>query len=609
MTIDRQQDTPKLHSNQHGDEIERSERHDPDDQWECESSCSGTSTGAVVSDNRPPLGYRVREQTRDESSPDGDFEELCPEENPVPAESTRRHTPQGEADGPQTPNTPQLSPLEGPYILRHPTILTPGAVSRRDGYGDEYHTVLTEIDIYERPSTRHSVEPESFTPCSASEFSEPIDQQSSEFETYRPLQQIIADGVGFDLISPPVYAPSPITAPVHTAVSTPTVLPSPIHGRSRSTSTSSRTPRSRSPSPAYGAWISDRPRPKRPSFLDRAQAHFERSIHEHLVKAGQRPLPSFKVLGVEKSVKKNVSVCEDGGDESAHVPFPAMSPSHTEADWRERMEGLVQARGRVHERRSRTLSPKRWAEEQGADERWKFGEEKEVETENPHATAPAYMTRYITSMTEKHSLAGLHIDTRLKPLPPPPGVAELETPRDHDHSPTPNLTQSPEPSCPCLHVGAQVDDVKIYDSTPSSWSALESLSPDPGKGGNMHYRENTYKGREREIQHRRRQRQQQKQHPVTDPRQLASRSRPPLRLGFEYERRPGVEVVRTNRLPAPLSRDQLGFASLPSPLEDLFRPFPFDNRLNLPSQTTGQGDLVTAARPRPCFEGKGRRSL
>ncbi|KAI0508634.1 hypothetical protein F5B22DRAFT_658946 [Xylaria bambusicola] len=36
---------------------------------------------------------------------------------------------------------------------------------------------------------------------------------------------------------------------------------------------------------------------------------------------------------------------------------------------------------------------------------------------------------------------------------------------------------------------------------------------------------------------------------------------------------------------APLSREQLQFAALPSPVEDLHKPFPFDDRRDLPSQT------------------------
>ncbi|CAJ2501392.1 Uu.00g042450.m01.CDS01 [Anthostomella pinea] len=74
-----------------------------------------------------------------------------------------------------------------------------------------------------------------------------------------------------------------------------------IPSRGSSTSQAPPTPARRDASPSRGAWTSDHPRQKRGSFVDRAQQHIQRSIREHLVKAGLRPLPSFEVKSVCKS--------------------------------------------------------------------------------------------------------------------------------------------------------------------------------------------------------------------------------------------------------------------------------------------------------------------
>ncbi|KAI1078241.1 hypothetical protein F5B20DRAFT_592152 [Whalleya microplaca] len=79
----------------------------------------------------------------------------------------------------------------------------------------------------------------------------------------------------------------------------------------------------RSPSPSRGAWHSDAPRQKRASFVDRAREHFEKSVHTHLVKAGQRPRPSFEVRSVCRSPVEDVV-------SAAQLPF-AMR-------WRRRQE-------------------------------------------------------------------------------------------------------------------------------------------------------------------------------------------------------------------------------------------------------------------------------
>ncbi|KAH9990381.1 hypothetical protein F4779DRAFT_637927 [Xylariaceae sp. FL0662B] len=105
----------------------------------------------------------------------------------------------------------------------------------------------------------------------------------------------------------PAPTPAPAPAPVLTAPRPPL---DPTRGRgSRRMSNVSVAPPSprRSPSPSRGAWTSDAPRQKRASFIDRAQERMEKSIHTHMVKAGQRPLPSFEVKRVCRSPVEDVA--------------------------------------------------------------------------------------------------------------------------------------------------------------------------------------------------------------------------------------------------------------------------------------------------------------
>ncbi|KAI1435379.1 hypothetical protein GGR50DRAFT_329861 [Xylaria sp. CBS 124048] len=123
------------------------------------------------------------------------------------------------------------------------------------------------------------------------------------------------DGISFEMLSPTAVvsspSPSPSSSPVPAPISSPTLTMATMtttttttttttHGRHSSIS-SSTCPSS--PSPAYGAWTSDQPRQKRASLLDRAQEFLGRSVQEQLVKAGQRPPPSFKVNSVTKTTE------------------------------------------------------------------------------------------------------------------------------------------------------------------------------------------------------------------------------------------------------------------------------------------------------------------
>ncbi|KAI0817106.1 hypothetical protein GGR55DRAFT_3447 [Xylaria sp. FL0064] len=129
----------------------------------------------------------------------------------------------------------------------------------------------------------------------------------------KPLPVMRIDGVDFVMVSaqvPRTFSPHPTHVPASTRTSTPAAAPIPapisLSDRSRfrdrpiSVMSMASQSSSRSPSPAYGAWDSEQPRQRRPSFLERAQERLEHSINDRLVKAGIRPLPGFKVKRVEK---------------------------------------------------------------------------------------------------------------------------------------------------------------------------------------------------------------------------------------------------------------------------------------------------------------------
>ncbi|KAI1272909.1 hypothetical protein F5Y07DRAFT_279163 [Xylaria sp. FL0933] len=134
----------------------------------------------------------------------------------------------------------------------------------------------------------------------------------------KPLPVMRVDGVDFVMvsteaarpISPHPTHPTRVSALTSTSTPAATPVPAPVSLSDRSRcrdrpisvmSTASQS-RSRSPSPAYGAWNSEQPRQRRPSFLERAQERLEHSFNDQLVKARLRPLPSFKVKKVEKPI-------------------------------------------------------------------------------------------------------------------------------------------------------------------------------------------------------------------------------------------------------------------------------------------------------------------
>ncbi|KAI2641199.1 hypothetical protein GGS21DRAFT_547534 [Xylaria nigripes] len=165
-------------------------------------------------------------------------------------------------------------------------------------------------------SKNHSVTnlPHSAVPCqplptSLAQNSQPgVSSGIKRQKAYYQLPQVEVRPKEADLAKPlptiPIPPPIPIPVPV------PTQPPSLHRSRARRASTSSA--RTSSPGPGYGAWESDHPRQKQASFFDRAQELLGRSINEHLVKAGQRPPPSFKVNSVVKTPAEG-RCCDDAG--------------------------------------------------------------------------------------------------------------------------------------------------------------------------------------------------------------------------------------------------------------------------------------------------------
>jgi hypothetical protein len=414
-------------------------------------------------------------------------------------------------------------------------------------------------------------------------FAEVYNQRNSQVQACRPPSRSITrvDGVDFEMVSSAV-ASTP--APALAAAATPAPMPPSVRGRPTSAASSTYS-RSRSPSPAYGAWESDRPRQKRASFLDRAQERIERSINDKLVKAGRRPLPSFKVNRVEKSPTEAVAMWE-----GKSLPPPPPS-SQAQASPRERIP-TPQGGTYVEHRERRPMATtstgaKHRPERQGERrESWEIssGSEAEDETElffsmqyqsrAPILPAPASALRAAAAPIMRRGTPELRINTSFANVPV--GVAELEAPLE----PFPDFNVEDEvEGAPTLPRNDDDDSLFLGHGQsgirhPASYSFFSSDYAQRQVAARMETDQIAQQPRK-------------KQHPSTQP-QMRSQAQLPrvqssasmYRSGEEVE----VELPRT-RSSAALSREQLGFAALPSPLEDLRQPFPFDDRRSLPSQT------------------------
>ncbi|KAI1634962.1 hypothetical protein F4809DRAFT_642917 [Biscogniauxia mediterranea] len=139
---------------------------------------------------------------------------------------------------------------------------------------------------------------------------------ASTGQTRRRPQKVdpLVDSLGLEVVAPTTKCPHP----------PPIQLPSPSPCPSLSPSSSSSP--SREPSPSRGAWYGEHPRQKRASFIDRAQERMSRSIHEHLVKAGRRPPPSFEVISVTKSPVEDVACWQTKSPTLPPPPQPGPAP-------------------------------------------------------------------------------------------------------------------------------------------------------------------------------------------------------------------------------------------------------------------------------------------
>ncbi|KAI3330861.1 hypothetical protein F4824DRAFT_326282 [Ustulina deusta] len=610
-------------------------------QWELDSNGSKESTLAVLFDKPPPPGYRASKRTVGEGtrpSSSGEESRDFPVNLSLPNKPYVIH---GDGGQSQTSNTSQLKPAKGLRRTRHPSILRPrtefqsgecGASTSSKApetpdekpivqsgnsddntrlthpaalcsgqanwsratsdYGDEpktkrisysssnqekplyyrtgahgnhasrpiatysayrppaagpsqepqHHTIRTSVSLCETPSTYHRGNASengddtrsNYSIATYSDAPRPTSHLSSRgahstpkngFSSSRRVARI--GGVDFELVSAP-FAPTPSPAPTPVPTPAPTVGPAPsvssAHGCGGQVS---MYPPSRSPSPAYGAWESDQPRQKQPSFLERTQARLEHSIHEHLVKAGLRPLPSFKVLGVEKSPTDNAPMRpEQEGRRS-----PVHSPS-AEASWRTRVKRL-QSGGSQQPPVPIPLAEKRQSEED-----WEISSGSEAEAEPIHA---------------KQRLR----NSGLRSLTPVGGAAL-----------TSSIGRGPK-----LRINTSFGE----SSVPSS---DDSLFLGRGNSGLKHPASYSFFSSE----------YAQRRLAADMERDQAAEQRQPAQAQSSGSPRDQDEKVELNRARSstPLSREQLQFAALPSPLEDLGRPFPFDDRRDLPSHTRPQ---------------------
>jgi len=511
---------------------------------------------------------------------------------------------------------------------------------------------------------------------------------SAQFEAYQfPLpsaSRASFENSGFSM--PPYATVTPLRSTTVASVST--------RGRQESMSSSRSIRRSRSPSPAYGALDPERPRQKM-SFFSRAQERIERSVHEHLVKAGRRPPPSFKVNWVEKSPGGEEHFRPnpwDGYDDGAYsqniVPVP--SPQR-QASWGERVDmvyqqGLGYGQGIGSKNSSQPLPPglvdaalgKRTRPDNRLQRRdsWEIssGSEEEAKLERYFAKPHKPRLVQLSRSTPGSTRSGLRIDTNVGHFDstsnlniPTGNISELETPANYDYSAAVELETPLEDSFPVsekamlerqdsLCLSRRNSDI----SNPANYSFFSSEYAQTRLAQEMQA-----EGYQRNATTAQVQQQQRKSHsqpqPKLQPQSQARKElpRPSTSHGqgqqpLQQEKQDQTQqlprshssvtlyqnidlnqfVVPTEvplpplpslpplRLPTPLpmsrtqspaeigagtvtgtgtgtgigialTTEQISFAALPSPLEDLRQPFPFDDRRGLPSQR--RTETATAA--------------
>ncbi|KAI1302772.1 hypothetical protein F5Y03DRAFT_195239 [Xylaria venustula] len=364
------------------------------------------------------------------------------------------------------------------------------------------------------------------------------------------------DGVKFEMVSVhaspspkpastpiPVYVPNhndtPAPARAQTSAPAPAPIPapsiSPAPSRGRRTSTASFQSQSRrSPSPAYGAWESDQPQQKQLSFFQRVQEGLETGLHEQLVKAGLRPPRSFNVLKVEKvSSGKNTPMQRDEGRGSV------VSSSSTT---------------------SRPIAPTPPMEKRESKESWEISSGSDSEVAEPsyaHDSQPQSSRQFsFAPLQTSDRVPNLYYNSHAKNgsasvgAAQPRVFAELEAP-----------LETPATAAPFTKIGevgglgySQFSDYSLFSSQYSQRRLVANAE------------------------------ENRPQYYLSRPHPSASRHR-------EYQGQ-NCESKNTHssrpQYSRPPSREQVQFAALPSPAADLGRPFPFDDRYDLPSRISQQ---------------------
>ncbi|KAI1159775.1 hypothetical protein F5B18DRAFT_558327 [Nemania serpens] len=475
-----------------------------------------------------------------------------------------------------------------------------GGVREEDGDARGNHNMASSIHA-PRPS-RHGAHL-----TREAGFTRENKQLSSQAHSYRPPpgSRVSVDGVEFEVVSPlpptsipaPAPTPAPISTPAPTAGSASVLTPAPAipaaapnppatggRGRSQKQSAASTHPRPRSPSPAYGAWQSDHPRQRRPSFIERAQTRIHNSLHEQLVKAGRRPLPSFKVHSVTKTPSGHGGDRYEGKKQDLGRPPPL--PPVTKEEWLARVEKLIRPT-RAAEGDSASATPA----EMNENGDWEaLSSDSEDEDELFYAQKrPAWASGIPLSMHAPNSAPTPPIPERKKgmanlrnytdvPNFSRPVVVEAPTPESYDYS------SSTEPQMPLeaplggpkenLYKGGEDSRVASKKASDDSlFLGHETGGPRNPAGYSFFASDYAQKRVAADIERDEESRQQQKQ------RSSAQFSATPSRGDLV-----GKAESRRSWSPIPLSREQLDFAALPSALGDLWRPFPFDDRRGLPSQ-------------------------
>ncbi|KAJ2985025.1 hypothetical protein NUW58_g5754 [Xylaria curta] len=348
-------------------------------------------------------------------------------------------------------------------------------------------------------------------------------------------------GVEFEMVTPigpiptPASTSAPVPAPIPTHLRSPLFKPAPSSSSNQQTSPSCH----QHPSTGYGAWNPESP--KQPSFFNRAQARLQHKFRAQLVKAGWKAPPSFKVNAVHKikSPTSNVQMLKES---------PTVPPSPT-LTFQESTEKVAQEP--VHAEGGDSAS--RESDKELAYVKF------QSQAVWPLGPTPAPGT----TIAALRGMPSLYVDTSAK-YQHLEDVAELESP--------PTSTSSED----------KREDGKgpAYEVTPTQSSYG---TPSPGETDMCHPASCSFPPGHAELE-------------GDDTPHRRCHSTEPQKPSHSSASLPREKMRRPRSIP--LSREQLEFAALPSPLEHLKEPFPFDARRNLPSQSGQQNsaDRCTLSR-------------